>query len=290
MDINLNKLKRLDCSIVENHRPMSAFKTGGRIGVVIYPHCVKSMVEVLNFLQAERIEWVLIGNATNVLFPDEKYDKVVVCTKKIVSLSVDGASIYASCGTMLPSIQWECRENGLGGMEELVGIPASLGGAVVMNAGAYGKEIKDLVESVDVWQNGRVSCVESCDIPWRYRDWGMGDCIVLGARLLLDKSTMLDVAAKQKYFENKRQKSQPTGISLGSVFKRVGGVSAGYYIERAGLKGYRVGGAVVSEKHAGFVMNTGGAKSKDFVKLSQIIKDRVDKLYGIELEYEVHIL
>ncbi len=286
----MNKLKRLDCTIVENHRPMSAFRSGGRIGVVIYPHSVKSMVEVLNFLHAERIENVLIGNATNVLFPDTKFDKVVVCTKKIASLSVDGTSIFASCGTMLSSIQWACRENGLGGMEELVGIPASFGGAVVMNAGAFGREIKDVIESVDIWHNGKVSCLAKDDISWRYRDWGMGECVVLGGRLQLLPDDTLNVAARQKYFEAKRQKSQPTGISLGSVFKRVGDISAGYYIERAGLKGYQVGGAIVSEKHAGFVINLGYAQSKDFVKLSHIIKDRVDKLYGIELEYEVHIL
>lgn len=290
MDININKLKRLDCEIVENHRSLSAFKTGGRIGVVIYPLTIKCMVDILNFFHNEHKDCVIIGNGSNVLFPDSKFDKVVVCTKKLANIKVEGQEIYASCGTLLSSLHWTCRENGLGGMEELVGIPASLGGAVVMNAGAFGREIKDVIECVDIWQDGRVKSLLVEDIPWTYRDWNMGSCVVLGAKLRLGQSTMLEVASRQKYFENKRQKTQPTGISLGSVFKRVNDVSAGYYIERAGLKGYQIGGAVVSEKHAGFVINVGGAKSKDFVKLSQIIKERVDKLYGISLEYEVHIL
>ncbi|MGN0771006.1 MAG: UDP-N-acetylmuramate dehydrogenase [Christensenellales bacterium] len=290
MDFNIDRLKRQECVISQNQKNMSSFKSGGRIENVIYPTSIKGLVSALNYLYMCGKDYVVVGNCTNVLFPDSKYRKIVVCTKKASTFVVDDDTIYASCGAALATLATECRLRGLSGLERLHGIPATLGGAIAMNAGAFGAEIADVIYSVDVWKDGEVRTLGRNEIQWGYRNADFGNGVILGAQLRLDVSSPVDVSARQKYYDSKREKSQPKGASLGSVFKNPPGLSAGYFIERAGMKGYRIGGAMVSEKHANFIINVGGATSADFVELSNKVKEQVDKCDSIDLEYEVRIL
>ncbi|MGN0788881.1 MAG: UDP-N-acetylmuramate dehydrogenase [Christensenellales bacterium] len=290
MDFNIDRLKRQECIIAQNQKNMSAFKSGGRIEKVIYPTSIRGLVGALDYLYLCGKDWVVVGNGTNVLFPDTKYRKIVICTKKASKFVVDGNLVYASCGASLGAIAAECKRIGLSGLERLHGIPATIGGAIAMNAGAFGGSIGQLTYSVDVWQEGQVKTILGKDIDWQYRSVDLGGGVVLGAQLQLTRSTSVDVSVSQKYYDNKRERTQPKGITLGSVFKNPSEGSAGKLIESAGMKGYSVGGAVVSEKHANFIVNSGGATSSDFIALAKKVKEQVDKCTGIDLEYEVRIL
>lgn len=290
MDFNIDRLKRQECIIAQNQKNMSAFKSGGRIENVIYPTSIRGLVSALDYLYLCGKDWQVVGNGTNVLFPDTKYRKIVICTKKASKFVVDGTLVYASCGASLGAVAVECKKLGLSGLERLHGIPATIGGAIAMNASAFGASIGELVYSVDVWQDGQVKTILGKDIDWQYRQVDLGGAVVLGAQLQTTRSTPVDVTVRGKYYADKRERTQPKGITLGSVFKNPDGASAGQLIERAGMKGYAVGGAVVSDKHANFIVNKGGATSADFVTLAKKVKEQVDKCVGIDLEYEVRIL
>ena len=236
----------------------------------------------------------MLGNGTNVLFPDEGVDALVISTGKMCDMALrKGNQLYAEAGLSLARVAVFAQQNGLSGLAFAHGIPGSVGGAVCMNAGAYGGEMKDVLAGAFVLENGetRFLPVEALDL--RYRHSYLTDhpeAVVLGAVFTLQEGDKDDIRREMDELMARRKASQPLEFpSAGSTFKRPEGYFAGALIQEAGLKGFTVGGAQVSEKHAGFVINRGGATAADILGLIEQVQQTVYRSSGVLLEPEVRI-
>lgn len=268
-----------------------AFGSGGTVRETVYPRDGYSLTKTMKLLRDEKP--VVLGGATDVLFPDGAYDGVIVSTERIKDVTFKGNKLYCQAGARLPEAVAACAKRGLSGLEQLSGIPGSIGGAIAMNAGAFGREIAELLTRVDaVTADGKVIALSPCALDAGYRHTSVAELglTVVGAEFSLVPSSRKEVEESIGEYRLRRKDSQPQQKSLGSVFKRVDGVSAGYYIERAGLKGRKKGGAEISSKHANFIVNNGGATADDFIYLSELARTSVREKFGIELEYEVIFL
>ncbi len=236
--------------------------------------------------------YFILGNGSNLLVGDEGIDGAVISLRKKMSdIRCEGSELCAECGALLSRVATVAVENELCGFEFASGIPGSVGGAVYMNAGAYGSEMSEIIKSVDyVDKDGNIRTTDSADCGFGYRKSAFaerGD-IILGCRLALSKGRAEEIRAKMNELTQRRVTKQPIDKpSAGSVFKRPEGHFAGGLIEQAGLKGFSVGGAQVSEKHAGFIINTGGATAADVIKLIHHIQKTVFDKFGVRLETEV---
>lgn len=283
-------LEKLGASVRYGAPSFDAFGVGGEVKEVVYPRDGLALARAVKYLCGGA---VVLGGATNVLFPDGVLERTVVYTSKLTDVSVRGDRVYCQAGARLPAVVSKCAGRGLSGIEQLAGIPGSVGGAIAMNAGAFGREIADVVTRVDaVTADGRVVALSPSMLGagYRHTDIARMGLTVLGAELSLAGSTAKEVKERIEGYAARRRSSQPEGRSLGSVFKRADGVSAGYYIERAGLKGARAGGAEISEKHANFIINSGGATAAQFRELAELARAEVFRQFGITLEYEVIFL
>ena len=269
----------------------TSFKTGGNATFLVMPETAEQIAELLKTLK--NIRHIVIGNGSNLLFPDDGYDGVVIALgHNFAKITVDGETITAQSGALLSKIANVAAENGLGGFEFAAGIPGSLGGAVCMNAGAYGGEMKDVVvSSLCVDKNGTLLTVEDHQFSYRHSLFSDTDLIVLSSTMKLYPRDIKDIRVEMSDLNKRRRDKQPLEFpSAGSTFKRPEGYFAGKLIQDAGLMGYRVGGAMVSEKHAGFVINYDNATTADILALIEHIKKTVYKQFGVELEPEVKII
>ena len=279
--------------IIENAsmREHTSFKIGGRARYLFTPKTKEELFYILSLCRDSNVRCEIIGNGTNVLFSDDLPELAVIKTSDgldKVELTGD-REIYAECGATLSKIAVFAMRHGLEGFEFAHGIPGSLGGAVVMNAGAYGGEIKDVVTKVDAVSGTYTA--EECDFSYRHSRFSDSGDIVLGAAITLQKGDPDAIKGRMDELLERRRSSQPLNMpSAGSTFKRPVGGYAAALIDQAGLKGYSVGGAKVSEKHAGFVVNSGGATFDDVVNLMEHIKKTVFENSGIMLEPEVKII
>ena len=286
--------------LLENE-PMSAhcsFRIGGPVRALAVPASVSSLTKICAILKEHKQAPMLLGNGTNLLFPDEGLSELfIISTEKLTKLFLlpDGA-IYAEAGVSLAKLASFAQQNGLKGLEFASGIPGSLGGGCIMNAGAYGGELKDAIESVVCYylpeQRLYELSNEQCRFGYRSSLFQtMGGCAILSAVLRLEEGDSEEIAAKMRDLNERRREKQPLDLpSAGSAFKRPEGQYAAALIEQAGLKGYAIGGAQVSEKHAGFVVNTGGATSHDVYELLMHIRKTVYETSGAKLEPEMIIL
>jgi len=282
----------------ENMSRHSSFKIGGPVRAVAIPSDVSSLSKICHFLKENHTAPYILGNGTNILFPDEGMkDLFIISTEKLTKLFLlpDGA-IYAEAGVSLAKLASFAQQNGLAGLEFASGIPGSVGGGVLMNAGAYGGELKDAVESVVYYYLPQQTLCEISgeDCHFSYRSsifQKLGGCVILSAVFRLPKGESGDIAAKMRELNEKRREKQPLDLpSAGSAFKRPEGHFAAALIEQAGLKGFSVGGAQVSEKHSGFVVNTGDATAADVYELMKQVRNTVYEKFHVELEPEVIIL
>lgn len=283
-------LARLGASVRYDAPSFGAFGGGGEIREVVYPRDGMALARTVRYLGDGA---VVLGGATNVLFPDGVFGRTVVSTAKLTDVSMRGEKVYCQAGARLPAVVSRCASRGLSGIEQLAGIPGSIGGAIAMNAGAFGREIAEVVTRVDaVTADGRVVALPPSVLGAGYRHTDVGEMglTVLGAELALKRTTAKEATERVAGYTARRRSSQPEGRSLGSVFKRADGVSAGYYIEKAGLKGARAGGAEISAKHANFIVNSGGATAAQFRELAELARAEVLRQFGITLEYEVIFL
>ena len=287
-------------SLLENE-PMAAhcsFRIGGPVRALAAPESVSSLAKVCSILKDHELAPFILGNGTNLLPPDEGLGELfMISTEKLQKLFLlpDGA-VYAEAGVSLSKLASFAWQNGLKGLEFASGIPGSVGGGCFINAGAYGGEMKDAVESVvclSVQDQGLYElAAEQCAFGYRksYFSTHPG-CVILSAVFRLQPGDKDEIAAKMRELNEKRRSKQPLELpSAGSAFKRPEGHFAGALIEQAGLKGYTVGGAQVSEKHAGFVVNVGGATSHDVYDLMLHVRKTVYENSGVVLEPEVIIL
>lgn len=273
----------------------TGFRTGGKSAVVI-PNSKESFIETVNYLRTSDTKFFILGNGTNVIARDEGYDGVVVLTKNALNfISVDDLYITVGAGTPISELCNAALNSELTGLEFAYGIPGSVGGAVYMNAGAYDGEIKDVIHSVEYLdENGQIKIIGSPDIQFSYRNSVFHtnkDWIVLSAVMRLEHGNVSEIKAKMLDLIGRRRDKQPLEYpSCGSTFKRPEGNYASKLIDECGFRGFRVGGAQVSEKHCGFVINKDNATSKDIFDLIEIIRDTVQEKTGYLLECEVEIL
>lgn len=276
--------------------PMSeytTFKIGGSAALLVEPQSEKELSLILSKCAQEGVKPYIIGNGSNLLVDDGGIDSVVIKIGDGLSeiRMVDETTVECGAGLSLSRLCRFALEKGLGGLEFAFGIPGSVGGAVFMNAGAYGGEMGDvLVSCRHLDQNGVPGelSLNEMNLGYRksiYRETGF---VVVSARFKLEKGDKEEIKAKMDDFLSRRKSKQPLELpSAGSTFKRPEGHFAGALIEQCGLKGLRVGGAQVSEKHAGFIVNNTGATSGDIVALIELVQKRVFEETGILLEPEV---
>ena len=277
-----------------------SFRVGGPADYLVQASDEKAVADVLSFCRKEQIPCYVLGNGTNVLVKDEGYRGVILQIGQNMSdISVrreeDGSAVIcAQAGALLSAIAHRALEEGLAGMEFAAGIPGSLGGAVVMNAGAYGGEMKDILTLVRLLMpDGEIvtKTPEELRLGYRYSLVPKLSATVLSAEIRLAAGDREEIRAKMDDLAKQRRDKQPLEYpSAGSTFKRPVGHFAGKLIQDAGLRGYTVGGAQVSEKHCGFVINRGGATASDVLRLMEDVQRLVEKTSGVLLEPEVRIL
>ena len=281
---------------VERDVPMSrhtSFRIGGPARRMAFPESREQLVILLGLAEECGIRPFLLGRGTNLLVSDRGLDTLVIKTaERMTSIRrLDDVTLEADVGVLLSRLAVYAQQAGLAGLEFAHGIPGTLGGAVSMNAGAYGGEMKQVVERVHFLEaDGTPGVMSGEDLAFGYRKSAfMGTKrIITSAELRLESGAEAEITAKMEDFMRRRREKQPLELpSAGSVFKRPEGYFAGTLIEQCGLKGFAVGGACVSEKHAGFIVNKGGATCADVEALIRAIQDTVFQATGVELEPEI---
>ena len=274
----------------------TSFKTGGPCGVRLSPNSVDQLKDIINKANELSVPFVVLGNGTNVLVTDEGLEKaVIIIGDQMASVSLEGEdTLCFTAGTNLVSLCRFALENSLSGLEFAFGIPGTCGGAIFMNAGAYGGEMKDvLTEITHLTPDMKIETIpaEKADLSYRHSVYKENGCIILSAKVKLKKDTRENIKGRMDDFLGRRKDKQPLEYpSAGSTFKRPEGYFAGALIEQCNLKGKTVGGAQVSEKHAGFVINKGCATSADILQLIDLIRETVKTETGVTLEPEVIVL
>lgn len=277
---------------MKNH---TTFKVGGNASVMVFPHREAEVSALVKECKRLGIRLIPIGNGSNLLVSDNGIKACVMCFSNDFSdiRLLDEETVFAESGASLMKLCRFALENSLSGLEFAYGIPGSCGGAAFMNAGAYGGEMKDvLYKCRHIDQNGNSGYLENDDIRLSYRHSAYYDngCIITGIYVKLKKGRKEDIKAKMDDFLQRRKNKQPLEYpSAGSTFKRPEGYFAGALIEECGLKGKSVGGAEVSTKHAGFVINKGNATCEDILKLCRICSETVMKEKGVKLEMEIRV-
>lgn len=272
----------------------TTFRVGGPADVLVQPD-ETALAAVLGLCRQYHVPYSFIGNGSNLLVGDKGIRGVVIeMTEPMGNIEVHGTQITAQAGAMLSKIANTAASNGLGGMEFAAGIPGSVGGAVVMNAGAYGREMKDIIEKVYVLdENGAQLELDrdALDLGYRHSCIPEKKYIVTKVVLELVPRNEAEIRSEMKELNEKRAEKQPLQYpSAGSTFKRPEGYFAGKLIMDAGLRGYQVGGAQVSEKHCGFVINKGDATAADICQLMRDVSDKVQAQFGVVLEPEVKMI
>lgn len=265
---------------------------GGNARYFCFVDCPEDLMNVLNFAEEKGMPYYILGKGSNVLFLDCGFQGVVITTERMNSISSSNNCLTVDSGALLNEVINFAGEKDLRGIERLFDIPGTIGGAAIMNAGAYGCEVGNWISSVRVLRNGEIKKLD--DVEFNYRDSSLRGEIVLSVELQLKRGNFHYVRKKTDEIRRKREKSLPDygkdRGTCGSTFKNPVGGKAAVYIEKAGLKGKRIGGAFVSEKHANFLMTENGASSADYLELMKLVIDEVDRKFGVRLKPEVKII
>jgi len=268
----------------------STMKTGGPADIAAFPKTADAMTRLIRTAEEQEMRCMVVGNASNILFDDHGFGGLVIFTTELRGICRKENIIRAECGVSLTALAAKAAELGLSGLEFAYGIPGTVGGAVYMNAGAYGSEISHILSGSAYLSHGAplTRCAAEHEFAYRSSIYHRTGETILSAEFILKESDPDTVRASSKRNMEARRDKQPLEYpNLGSTFKRPAGAYAGALIEAAGLKGKRIGGAEVSEKHAGFIVNRGGATSADVLRLIELIQKEVEKQTGILLEPEI---
>ncbi len=308
-------MKAKDLPKLQENVPLARFTTfrlGGPARYLIEAKTREELIAALDWAREKKIRHLVIGDGSNILFLDSGFDGLVV-KNSTAGFKVAGDKIVADSGVALHVVVAEACRRGLAGLESLSWIPGSVGGAIYGNAGAYGQEIGRVIASVDIYEAGQAKSLSAKQCKFSYRDSvfkSMPGVIVLGATIKLSAAGSAALASKCETIKQERQKKLPGEPSAGSVFQNIlagvakenpklqpflakakgGKIAAGLLIDQAGLKGQKIGGALVSPRHANFIVNTGTATADDVIKLISLIKARVRDMFGVNLECEVQII
>ena len=271
----------------------TTFHVGGPVSLMAFPQSAEQAALAVQIAAEEGIRPVFLGNGSNLLVPDAGFDAFVIkTTNGLCHASVDGTVITAESGILLARLAVLARDHGLTGLEFAHGIPGSLGGAVTMNAGAYDGEMAQVITEVTyLTAAGQVEATDRFDFSYRHSAFSDGSRMILSAKMQLESGEKEAIRARMEELMERRKSKQPLEWpSAGSTFKRPQGYFAAALIDQCGLKGFSVGGAQVSEKHAGFVINKGGATCSDILTLMEQVRQRVYDATGVTLEPEVKLL
>lgn len=271
----------------------SSFHMGGEAAYVVKPYDQECLVNLIKYLKEEKIKFYILGNGTNILFDDEDFDGVIIKLDNFKDITFEDNLVTAGAGANLAGLVRRCIEEGFTSLYFAAMIPGSVGGSVVGNAGCYGHEIMHYLKSVDVVSmDGEVKTIPKEDIEFGYRYTSLkGNYIILNATFVVSKGdvNLAKEAIKEK--NEQRISTQPLDKrNVGSIFRNPEGDSAGRLIDELGLKGHRIGGAMVSEKHANFIINEDDATFEDVTSLIKYIQKKVKKAYDIDLVTEVQIV
>lgn len=283
---------------VKQQEPMSrhtTFRIGGPADFYLCPHSTNEVQEIVEICKEEKLPYFVLGNGSNLLVSDKGYRGVVIqLWKNFSDITVKDCCIQAKAGALLSKVAAEALEAGLTGMEFASGIPGTIGGAAFMNAGAYGGEMKDIIKSAKVLDTqGEVRVLPKEELKMGYRTSIVKEkgYTVLSVELELTRGNQEEIRNTMEDLKERRTSKQPLEMpSAGSTFKRPEGYFAGKLIMDSGLRGFSVGGAQVSEKHCGFVVNKGGATAMDVLNLIREVQRRVKEQFGVDLETEVRFL
>ena len=285
-DVEYSELFDISC--------ISSIGIGGAARVAVMPSNADELIKILDYLKGTGLEYKVVGAMSNILPPDGCYDGALLITRKMSRYSFEKNILTVDCGARLSAVLSSAARFNLGGMEELFGIPGTVGGMVFGNAGAYEKSVSDFFIDASIYYPSKntVCTLNRNDMQFSYRRSAIKgtEAVLLSARFLLEDVPCETVRKRMKAIIRERKERQPySEKSLGSVFLRCGDVPSSLIIDRLGLKGYRIGGAEISKKHAGFIINTGGATSADVKALVVFIKDKIFSSYGVipneEIEY-----
>ena len=283
-------------TILENQslRQHNTFRTGGMAKYFTEPLNTEDILEAIRFAKENRLKYMIVGNGSNLLFSDEGYDGLIIKTSKLKGIERDGETLKVYSGELTPSVGAFAARNGLTGFEPLSGIPGSIGGGIYMNCGAYGTEIGDLISKVCfLYTDGKIKIFDRSELDFSYRSSSFQhmDGVILWAELKLSKGDRSQIDEHMKDYAQRRKDKQPLEYpSAGSTFKRPEGHFAAKLIDDCGLKGLSVGGAEVSEKHAGFIINKKDATTKDIIELIEKVRKIVLEKTGVTLECEVKVV
>ena len=280
-----------DCSLKE----YTTFRLGGRCRALISINSAVSAAELLKYLRANDMRYGILGRGSNTIVPDDGFDGIVLLIgSDFAGITIEDDLIKCQAGALLASACVHAQQHGLTGMENLFGIPGTVGGALYMNAGAYGSEMKDVAVSaqyIDEDCNIRTVSAEDMDLYYRHSCFSGTSCVITSVTMKLEKGDPAEIKAAMNECMQKRSSKQPLEYpSAGSTFKRPEGSYASLLIDQCGLKGMSRGGAQVSEKHAGFVINTGDATCNDVLELCDDVRKIVFDKTGYKLELEPVIL
>lgn len=294
----LEELKKLNIEKIIEDESLSkytTFKIGGPAKILIEAVSDEEILKIVKLFDEMKENYLIIGNGSNLLISDKVFERpVLVLDKNFAKIErIDEVTLYAESGASLKSLANKALDLGLGGLEAISGIPGTVGGAVYMNAGAYGSEIKDVVTKIRCIEDEKIVELDASEANFAHRRsiFQEKGYVILGAYFKLEKKAREEIEAEQKNYTQRRVDKQPLEYpSAGSVFKRPEGYYASKLIEDAGLKGLSVGGAMVSKKHSGFIINTGGASFDDVVTLIEKVKAIVKEKFAVDLEEEIRII
>ena len=295
-------IEKLENASLKN---FSTMRVGGKAKVIVFPKNHLQLLEIIETCTAYNLKWMILGNGSNILFLDEGFDGVLINLKHFnqiyvcknyveksqeTEVEIEHASVWAGAGCNMFVLNQSLAKLGIGGLEWSYGIPATLGGMLYMNGGCFNHEIGQFVEEVLVLDGKWLKRLKKSELKFEYRHSNLQKYIILGAKLLLYSQNSEEIAQNMQFYLNKKKESQPCEYpSLGSIFKRIEGQQTIYpakVIDELGLKGQKIGGAEVSTKHAGFIVNTGGATAADVLALIDLLQSKMAER-GIKANPEI---
>lgn len=283
------------CKFLENEnlKNYNTYKLECTCSYIAFPSTIEELTNLLNILRKYKIKWFVLGNGSNVILPSY-YNGVIIKLSNFNKCKIDGNNINVESGYMLNKLANELSSKGYTGMEWATGIPGTVGGSICGNAGAYKSSMSNIIKDVTLLDNNEVITLNNKELEFNYRDSLLKhrkDLIVLSCNIKLEKGNLEEIKKTIEERTLKRIETQPLDYpSCGSVFRNPEGLSTGKLIDDLGLKGYQIGGAKISEKHANFIINNNNATSEDIIKLIELIKDKIKKNYDIDLVLEQEII
>ena len=291
----MNFLNNYECYFNASLKKYNTYRIDATCKGLVFVHSVNELIELLKKLKDSNIDYIILGNGSNIILASDYYDKVIIKLDKLNNITFNDNIVKVESGYPLPKLSLEILKHNLTGLEFAAGIPGLVGSSVAMNAGAYNKSMADVVKEITILdENLNIRVLKNNELKFRYRDSLLKEnkkLIVLEVTLELEYGDILEAKELIETRRQRRISTQPLNYpSSGSVFRNPEGMHAGELIEKCNLKGYNINGAEISEKHANFIINKDNCKGSDIINLINLIKDKVKEKYNIDLILEQEII